>query len=183
MKFKKSKAIAIKHKRWAVSITIAAFLLSVLMSFFSDVLLDNAGIFTSFIILISIIMFGIVFDVVGVAVTVADERPFHSMASAKVKSASSSILLIRNASKVSNFCNDVIGDICGIISGTSAAFIIIKIQKDLPALDIAVLSVVLSGLIASMTIGGKAVGKELAITYAKEIVTFAGRLMSIFARK
>ncbi len=183
MKFKKNKAFAIRHTRWVVAITIAAFLLSVFMSFFSEILLDNAGRFVSFVILISIILLGIFFDIIGVAVTVADERPFHSMASAKVKSAASSLLLIRNASKVSNFCNDVIGDICGIISGTSAAFIVIKMEHYYPFIDMAIVSVILSGLIASLTIGGKAVGKELAISYAKEIVTVVGKFLSLFNRK
>ena len=30
---------------------------------------------------------------------------------------------IRNAGRVSSFCNDVIGDICGVISGSAAAVI------------------------------------------------------------
>jgi hypothetical protein len=182
MKLKKSKTSK-NHKKWVISITLAAFFLSVFMSFFSGVLLDNTGRFISFIILICIIFLGILFDLIGVAVTVADERPFHSMASAKVKSAPSSIKLIRNASKVSNFCNDVIGDICGIISGTSAAFIIVKMQADYPTFDMAIVSIVLSGLIASLTIGGKAIGKEIAMNHAKEIVTAAGKVLFLFGNK
>ena len=180
MKLKKNKNTNGKHRKWVISITIAAFLLSVFMSFFSEILLDSTGRFVSFLVLIGIILLGIFFDILGVAVTVADERPFHSMASAKVKSAASSIMLIRNASKVSNFCNDVIGDICGIISGTSAAFIIIKMQADYPLQDMAMVSIILSGLIASLTIGGKAIGKEFAINHAKEIIQTAGKFLSVF---
>lgn len=183
MKLKKNKASTKDHKQWVVLITFAAFLLSVFMSYFSEILLDSTGRFISFVILIFIIFLGIFFDAIGVAVTVADERPFHSMASAKVKSASSSIFLIRHASKVSNFCNDVIGDICGIISGTSAAYIIVKMQGDYPTTDMAIVSIILSGLIAALTIGGKAAGKELAMNYAKEIVTVAGKVISIFEKK
>ncbi len=183
MKLKKGKTATKNHKQWVILITFAAFLLSVFMSFFSEILLDNTGRFISFVILIFIIFLGIFFDAIGVAVTVADERPFHSMASAKVKSASSSIFLIRNASKVSNFCNDVVGDICGIISGTSAAYIIVKMQGDYPAVDMAIVSIILSGLIAALTIGGKAAGKEIAINHAKEIVTYVGKVVSIFEKK
>ena len=71
----------------------------------------------AFIVLIGIVLIGIVFDSEIARVTVTDEKPFHSMAASKVKGAKSSLMLIRNASRVSNVCNDVVGDICGIISG------------------------------------------------------------------
>ena len=45
------------------------------------------------------------------------------MASRKVPEAEDALRLIRNAGRVSSFCNDVIGDICGVISGSAAAVI------------------------------------------------------------
>ena len=39
-------------------------------------------------------------------------------------------MLIRNAGKVSSFCNDVIGDISGVISGTASALIVFNITKE-----------------------------------------------------
>ena len=82
-------------------------------------LLRNVQVLVAFIILVVIILTGILFDIIGVAVTAADEKPFHSMSSRKLLGAKTSVALIRNASKLSNFCNDVIGDICGIISGAA----------------------------------------------------------------
>ena len=45
----------------------------------------------------------IFFDIVGVAVTVANEHEFHAKATKKVKGSKDSIKLIRNAPKVANF--------------------------------------------------------------------------------
>ena len=83
----------------------------------------------SFIVVIIIILISIIFDIIGTAVTAADETPFHAMASRKLYGAKQAIKLIRNADKVSNFCNDVVGDICGVISGAASSYIIIEIVK------------------------------------------------------
>ncbi len=171
------------RRRWVIFITIFAFLLSVFMSTFSDILLRKSNTAVAFIVLIAIIFIGILFDIIGVAVTVTDEKPFHSMAASKVKGAKSSLMLIRNASRVSNVCNDVIGDICGIISGSSAAFIVTQVDfSDVGFMSAAVFSVVLSGIVASLTIGGKAFGKEIAINNSKEIISMIGRILSVFSK-
>ena len=171
------------RRRWVIFITIFAFLLSVFMSTFSDILLRKSNTAVAFIVLIAIIFIGILFDIIGVAVTVTDEKPFHSMAASKVKGAKSSLMLIRNASRVSNVCNDVIGDICGIISGSSAAFIVTQVDfSDVGFMRAAVFSVILSGIVASLTIGGKAFGKEIAINNSKEIISMIGRILSVFSK-
>ena len=171
------------RRRWVIFITIFAFLLSIFMSTFSDILLRKSNTAVAFIVLIAIIFIGILFDIIGVAVTVTDEKPFHSMAASKVKGAKSSLMLIRNASRVSNVCNDVIGDICGIISGSSAAFIVTQVDfSDVGFMSAAVFSVILSGIVASLTIGGKAFGKEIAINNSKEIISMIGRILSVFSK-
>ena len=171
------------RRRWVIFITIFAFLLSVFMSTFSDILLRKSNTAVAFIVLIAIIFIGILFDIIGVAVTVTDEKPFHSMAASKVKGAKSSLMLIRNASRVSNVCNDVIGDICGIISGSSAAFIVTQVDfSDVGFMSAAVFSVILSGIVASLTIGGQAFGKEIAINNSKEIISMIGRILSVFSK-
>ena len=109
--------------RWIITIFVITVCISAVMSLISTNLLANATLGVSFVILISIIAIGIVFDIIGVAVTAADEKPFHSMASRKVPEATQALKLIRNAGRVSSFCNDVIGDICGVISGSAAATI------------------------------------------------------------
>ncbi|SKA82026.1 hypothetical protein SAMN05443428_104152 [Caloramator quimbayensis] len=156
--------------KWIIGITLWTFLISAFISFISDILLSNVGILIAFIILVIIILTGIVFDIIGVSVTAADEVPFHSMASRKVKGAKTSVLLIRNADKVSNFCNDVIGDVCGVVSGATGAVIISKILYSANIHNKTILTLSISAFIASMTVGGKAVGKNFAISQSNNIV-------------
>ena len=117
-------------KKWVIFITTLSFLMSVFFLLVSELLLENATSFVSFIIVLIIILIGIIFDIIGIAVTAADEAPFHALASRKYFGAKRSIRLIRNANKVSSFCNDVVGDICGIISGTAGALIVIRITAE-----------------------------------------------------
>jgi CBS domain containing-hemolysin-like protein len=156
--------------KWILGIVFWTFIISSSISYISDLFLAKVEILVAFIILIIIILTGILFDIIGVSVTAADEVPFHSMASRKVKGARTSVALIRNADKVSNFCNDVIGDVCGIISGATGAIIIGKIITSTGVENKIVLSLVISGLIASMTVGGKAIGKNFAISQSNNIV-------------
>lgn len=180
---KKEKDAEKARRKWVLCITFFAFFLSVFMNMFSDMLLKKSTTVIAFIILIAIIVIGIIFDMLGVAVTVADERPFNSMASSKIKGAKSSLMLIRNAGRVSNVFNDVVGDTCGIISGTSAAFIVTQVAGSLKFIDAAVFSMILSGLVAAATIGGKAMGKDVAIGRSKEIVTIIGKIISVFTER
>ena len=124
----KSDPSAIKKERnktirWVVTIFIVTIIISATISFASTNLLEISPTFLKFLVLLVIIFVGIIFDIVGVAVTSADEKPFHSMAARKVPGAQECIMLLRNASRVSSICNDVIGDICGVISGSASAAI------------------------------------------------------------
>lgn len=165
-----------ENKIWVLIITIFSFMLSVFLSFFSSEILSRANIFSSILVVLTIVSIGILFDVVGIAVTAADESPFHAMASRKMYGAKQSIRLIRHADKVSNFCNDVIGDICGVISGTGTATIVLMLVKDGSRLNTTMVSLVLTGLVASLTVGGKAIGKTLAIENSNLIVYKVGVL-------
>lgn len=156
--------------KWIVLIIFWTFLISGGISFVSNSLLAGVGIFFAFFILISIILVGILFDIIGVAVTAADEVPFHSLAARKVTGAKTAVLLIRNADKVSNFCNDVIGDVCGVVSGTAGAIIITKLINTGFFRQEKLLTLIISAIIASLTVGGKALGKNYAMTQSNNIV-------------
>ena len=182
-KKKQGKKMPKPDYKWIILIFALTMVISGTMSFISSELLGRANLAVSFLILISIVLIGIIFDVIGVAVTSAEEKPFHSMASRKVPEAVEALRLIRNANRVSSFCNDVIGDICGIISGSSAAFIVTQVDfSDVGFMSAAVFSVILSGIVASLTIGGKAFGKEIAINNSKEIISMIGRILSVFSK-
>mgnify|MGYP000874267959 FL=1 len=166
-----------ENTRWVIKITILTFGISAILSFISEVLLRNVEVLVAFIILIIIIMVGIIFDIIGVAVTAADETPFHSMSSRKITGAKTSVKLIRNASKVSNICNDAIGDISGIISGAAGAVVIERIMNISSSSDKLALSIALSSITASITVGGKALGKHFAITQCNNIVYKIGYIV------
>lgn len=153
---------------WVLLITVVSFLISAILTVASSNVLKEAEIFTSFLVIIMIIIVNIVFDAIGTAVTAADETPFHAMASRKLYGARQSIRLIRNADKVSNLCNDVIGDICGIISGAAGAYIIFRIIGSREEITLTELAI--TGLITAFTVGGKALSKILAIRNCNFIV-------------
>ena len=157
--------------KWIFFVSIGTFILAVLISIASEFLLENIqSLIFSFIILLLVIGIGIVFDTIGIAAAVADESPFHAKAAKKVFGAKSAIYLIRNADQVANFCNDVIGDISGIISGVIGAALVFRFVVEQPGLDRALFSIVMTGFIASLTVGGKSVGKIIALEKANSII-------------
>lgn len=164
--------------KWVYTIIIWTFILSIIISFVSGILLDRVNIITAFIILIVIIFLGIIFDVIGIAVAVAPQAPFHSMASKKVKGSIESIKLIKNNDKVSSFCNDVIGDIAGIVSGVTTATIVLKLSQFYDIKDTIILSFIITGVVSALTVGGKALGKTMAIRKSKDIVFKVGKIIS-----
>lgn len=169
--------------RWIATISITSFLLSVLMSYTSNRALESVGNIIAFVILLVFISIGILFDVIGVASTVATEKRFHSMAARRVNGAKQAIWIVRNAEKVGSFCNDVIGDISGIISGATSAVIITRLTQDGTDVRSVILSLVITGCVSSLTIGGKAIGKTFAISHSEDIVFLTGRVLSILPWK
>ena len=98
--------------KWALQAFVLTFVLSGLVSYISNNGIQKLNVIASIIILIIVIFIGILFDMLGVAVTVAPEKDFHAKATKKAKGAKTSIMLLKNASKVANICADVVGDIC-----------------------------------------------------------------------
>lgn len=174
----KPKAV---NTAWVSLITVISFALSVVMSYISNEALASAGTILSFAVLLLFIALGIVFDMIGVASTSATEKEFHSMAAHRVRGAREAVWMVRNAEKVSSICNDVVGDICGIVSGTTAAVIVAQLQRSLDTRTV-LLSVGVTALISGLTIGGKALGKTFAIRKSTQVVFLAGRFLHLFHR-
>lgn len=166
---------------WALRVFALAVVLSALLSFFSTTALEGTGYVVAALVLAVFIGLGIVFDMIGVAVTAADPKPFHSMAAHKEKGAKEALKLLRNADRVSSVCNDVVGDICGIVSGATGAVIVARLQKGLD-LESVLISVGVTALISGATIGGKALGKPFAMNQSKRVVHLAGRFLHLFHR-
>lgn len=172
------KGMNLKMKNWAIKVTILSFVLSIIFSYISDTAVSNLPILPAILVLIIVIFIGIIFDIIGVAVTVADESKFHAKATKKISGAKESINLIKNASQVSNICADVIGDICGVLSGAISATIAFKLTSQLNVPSN--IQFFISALVASLTIGGKALGKNIARKYATEILNILGKIYAKF---
>ena len=171
-----------KTGQWAVKVFFIAVALSAVLSFASDRALHGAGMIAAFAVLLLFVLLGIFFDIIGVAVTAADEKPFHSMAARKTPGAREALNLIRKADKVSSFCNDVIGDICGIIAGSTVAVIVVRLHADFGAPSV-VASLALTALTSGLTIGGKALGKSFAIAKSTQVLQMVGRFLHLFSSK
>ena len=138
-----------RHKtiRWVVTVFLITVVISGIISLVSDEVMDSSSLPVAFLILLAIVMVGIIFDIIGMAVASADEKPFHSMAARKVPGSQEAIRLLRNAERVSSICNDVVGDICGVVS------------------------------VAGLTVGGKAIGKTFAVNSCTQIVHMVGKVL------
>lgn len=175
---KKAKKKNKVNYKWIITVTIIAFSLSMIFSALSDSILNNSTMLLSIFILVFFIILGVIFDIIGVAVTAADEKPFHSMSTRKMKVGIIAIKLKRNADKVSSICNDVVGDVCGILSGSAGAMVVAnltdKVSTFIP------LSLIITGLVAALTIGGKAICKNYAITKSNVILYRVSKIIGIF---
>ena len=171
-----------KTIRWVVAIFLSTIFISGLITLISEEIMAASSMAVAFVILLLIVLLGIIFDVVGVAVTSADEKPFHSMAAHKVPGSQQAIKLIHNAERVSSICNDVIGDICGVVSGSAAATITAQILLNFEFSIPRVISLVMSALVAGLTVGGKAIGKTYAIGSCTQIVLATGKVIWAFQR-
>ncbi len=163
--------------RWVVTIFLVTIFVSGFISFLSDAIMSVSTMAVAFLILLGIVLIGILFDVIGVAVTSAEEKPFHSMAARKVPGAQESIRLLRNAERVSSICNDVVGDICGVVSGSASATIAAQILNRFEFSWPQAVGLIMSALVAGLTVGGKAMGKTFAIGSCTVIVQSVGKLI------
>ena len=166
-------------KKWIATILLISFTISFCMSFISQKTIPNINLVFGILITLFIIFIGIIFDLIGVSVTASDEKIFHSMNSRKVKGANIAVKLKKNAEKVSSFCCDVIGDICGVISGACVVTISLALSNTFNS-NILLTNLIVAALVASLTIGGKAVGKSFAINKSDIILYQFSRFISLF---
>lgn len=156
---------------WPIKILVITIFLSLGFSTLSEFILLDAGIIVSLIIIFFLLIVGIVSDVIGVATAACPIESFMAMKSRGVKGAVGAIYLIRNAEKISSICNDVIGDICGILSGAAGSVIALKFISESTSNSGAILiAASVSALIAGLMIFGKAVCKRYAIDNCAKVV-------------
>jgi CBS domain containing-hemolysin-like protein len=179
----KSKKPDRKYLRWVMVIAVSSFILTIIMNYISDSLLEILPVQIEFIILIVIVLIGIVADMIGIAVASVRIEPFNAMASKKVKGAQTAVTMVRHARELSNLCNDVIGDICGIISGATAITIIVSVSESFDLIEVGLLTVLLNAVVASITVSGKAIGKHFALVHDKDIVFKIAAAVETFTKR
>ena len=117
-----------------------------------------------------------------VAVLTSNEASLHAKASKKLKGAKEAISLLKNDTKVSSVCNDVIGDICGIVSGSLGAVLTISISNYFN-FSATIITVLVTAVISSLTVGCKAIFKDVATKHSDTIVFMTGKVISLFKKQ
>jgi len=168
--------------RRALMIGALTFIVAVALAVPSRRATESLEIVPALLALGVIILIGIAFDIIAVAAAAADERPFHAMAAVDRPGARQAIWIVRNAEAVVSFCGDVVGDVAGTLSGAAGAAILLRVLAVRPGLDETVMSVLMVGLVAALTVGGKAAGKGFALNRATTVVYAAGRVLHILEK-
>lgn len=167
------------HWRRVVVVGLGTFVLAVSLTFPTQSVAARSPLYIAFPLLLLVILVGVLFDIIGVAVAVTDEKPLHAMIVKRLPGSRQALRLSRNADRVSNFCNDVVGDIAGTLSGALGAAVAVSILRGRAGgLAETIVNAVLLGLVAASTVAGKALGKSYAMSHAVEVTVRAGRALS-----
>jgi len=167
-----------KKSGWLRNVLLWTFFLSLFFNSVSQTLLQGLGVFGSLLLLLLIIAVGVVFDIIGVAATAAKLPPLNARNAKKIPGARQALDMAQNSDHVATFCSDVVGDISGIVSGSAAAGIVASIANNPTQQNYS--NVLILAVVASLTVGGKGLGKTLAINYSTEILTGAGKVILFF---
>lgn len=168
---------------WPLKVLILTFSFSVCFSVLSEIINSKVGVIISLLIIVVFFLLNIIFDVIGVATTVCEKQGFVELAKHGDKNAKIAIRMVENNEKVCSFCCDIIGDICGILSGSAGASLIYKFHFNLTSAELILFSTLISALIASITVFAKAVGKNFAIRKSSTIVYFVGKVGTLFLKR
>lgn len=174
----KTTSLEVRRYKWAFKMFIISLCLSSLFSLFSQTILSHLGAVIACFTIALFIFISVVFDMIGIAVASADEDFFKNKIKENVQGSEVALRLKKNSEKVCSFCADVVGDICGILSGAAGACIILSLAKNISNPSVVVLiSTLVSSLIAGLTILFKALMKEHAIKNSNKIILRLGKFI------
>jgi CBS domain containing-hemolysin-like protein len=166
--------------KWSTKITLITLTLAAFFAIISSFLLGEAPLAIGMVVVIIIILVGITADTIGLSAAASSEKPFHAMASKKIKGSKEAVQICRHAPVFSSFFNDVIGDICGVVSGTATAAVVIQLVSSLGQAENHVIhfivAVVFTSVVAALTVGGKAICKTFAIRSSTNIILYIGKI-------
>lgn len=177
------KAKQRSNRIWLIQIFFTSLSLSVLFALISELMLSNASLALALILILLLVSASVISDLIGVAITACNIKPLLEFSRKGVRGADIAVKLVKNADKVSCICSDVVGDICSILSGAGGVAISIIFINLLPNFSNILMSIIISSVIASITILGKAVGKTYALGDPVGVVLKVGKCFSIFKKK
>lgn len=165
--------------RYIFFVGVGSFFLAVVFTFLSETITSRLNsIILSTVFLIVIIIINALADLLGTSVTAASHAPFNAKSAKKIKGAPQGLRLIRNADKVANIANDVVGDITTTISGALGISIVIQIMNLGPRFSQFWLNVLITALIASIIVSTKAICKKIALSHPDDVIFVAGKLLA-----
>lgn len=160
--------------KWSVKILFFSFFLSFFFSFISQSLFPTLSIPLSIFIIFFFVGVSVVFDMVAVGVTSINIEKLEKYKNEK--GYATAVNLCKNTEKVSSFCGDVVGDICGILSGAGGVSLVLNVSiRDSNVFFIT--TCLVSSLIAGLTIFGKAILKRYSVDNCEKVVLFTAKVL------
>ena len=168
---------------WGLSVLVLSFALTVLFSFLTESSIKGSPVDICVIVLIVLLFLNIGCDMLANAIITCDPDVFHAMASNKIKGAKRAVTFCRNATKLGSVFADIIGDICGIVSGAASTALVVYIAAEGGTTVELIASIGVSAVIAALTVGGKAIFKHFAMKLNKQIVFGFAKFTTLFKKE
>lgn len=167
---------------WGISVFFMSFALTVVFSFITEVAVKDSAAAICVTVLLVLLVLNIGCDVLANAIISCSPESYHAMASKKIKGAKRAVTLCRNSEKLSSIFADVIGDICGIVSGAAGTALVVHIAVAGTTGEL-IASIGVSAAIGAFTVGGKAIFKNFAIKFNRQIVFGFAKFTTFFKRE
>ena len=165
--------------RYIILVGICSFIIAVTIILISEYFASRLNsIILCLALLLFITVINILADVVGTATAAASHAPFNATAAKRVQGAAQGLRLVKNADRVANICNDVIGDITTTVSGAIGISIVIQLVRINPHADQFLLTVLLTAVISAVIVIGKAFGKKYALSDPNRVVFIVGNFLA-----
>lgn len=178
---KKNKGKSHSAIKWPLLVLVISFAICMGFGVLSEISLSGASIVIAIVVILVFVVIAIIADMLSVAITACDMKPFRAMASKKVKGAKDAIKLKLNADRVASIFGDIVGDVCGILSGAAGATVTSAIiTNSITGFWGVVIASLVSAIIAAITISGKAFMKRYSMDHAEQIVMIFARFLSLF---
>ena len=162
--------------RWAIKVFILSISLSIIFSLVSQSLLPSLSPFFSVFVIVFFIFVSVIFDMIAVAFTSINKTQLERHKDEN--GYQMAVKLCERADKVASFGGDVVGDICGILSGAGGVSLVVNMNISDADLNLLVTCLV-SSVIAGITIFCKAIMKTYALQNCEQIAIVTGAYLEV----